>query len=136
MRPVFQPFITPPASGIIYVVDSSGMNDDVRRLTCNAWGTMVATDNGLTVTPRGSFDQRSCNEMRAVACCALIPVPEAPTLLMDAAGAAGFAALAMSKRAKVRNQAFGLAAAVVAVSAGFAFARRRGRATHNSTLVG
>ena len=97
VRPVWAPFAY--ASGSISfnrAMDASGAQAP-GELTCSQWSSDVS-GHGLTVSPSGALTDQPCSDARPVACCMLIPVPEPPLTLMQGAGAAGFAAMAMSRR--------------------------------------
>jgi hypothetical protein len=91
IRPEFKPVAYGGTSSRATVVDASGIGTDSGGFTCQAWAD--PSYYGLTVELAvGSFQLRSCEEVRKVACC--IPVPEPSASLSIPSGAAMVLALA------------------------------------------
>ena len=78
-------------------LDESGVRGEVgSNLSCQSW-TAVSDNNGLTVTPGGSFAQDICATARPVACCKPTPVPTPSASLSLPIGALGLVGLSMLK---------------------------------------
>ena len=95
IRPSFKP------TGSSGVQDVSGVNAAASDLTCLGWRSSDSGVNGLVVLSRGSFWTSRCNETRPATCCALIPVPEPPTSMLNGTAAASLASLAFLRGAAV-----------------------------------